>query len=202
LWHLWKHFPVITSGIFVFMIVNQNVYTAIIKGDNNVSIIDWNFTKNVLYLFVLMLYIGLTVGILVSYTPGGQDFNLLTRDVKLLWHKISHLFLYRLMQLFYMYHLWHVMFSLITQCLYNSHCYSLVALRWKLPLRRHCLICQKGMFFAKLHTRSQNLNYNVLVDSWLGMQTLLVIFWSTFDDYKLFLIGCYWFNLWASSRKY
>ena len=34
------------------MIVNQNVYTAIIKGDNNVSIIDWNFTKNVLYLFV------------------------------------------------------------------------------------------------------------------------------------------------------
>jgi hypothetical protein len=38
------------------MTVNQNVYTAIIKGDNNVSIIDWNFTKNVLYLFVLMLY--------------------------------------------------------------------------------------------------------------------------------------------------
>jgi hypothetical protein len=38
------------------MNVNQNVYTAIIKGDNNVSIIDWNFTKNVLYLFVLMLY--------------------------------------------------------------------------------------------------------------------------------------------------
>jgi hypothetical protein len=36
------------------MTVNQNVYTAIIKGDNNVSIIDWNFTKNVLYLFVLM----------------------------------------------------------------------------------------------------------------------------------------------------
>jgi hypothetical protein len=33
------------------------VYTAIIKGDNNVSIIDWNFTKNVLYLFVLMLYV-------------------------------------------------------------------------------------------------------------------------------------------------
>jgi hypothetical protein len=31
------------------MNVNQNVYTAIIKGDNNVSIIDWNFTKNVLY---------------------------------------------------------------------------------------------------------------------------------------------------------
>jgi hypothetical protein len=25
------------------MIVNQNVYTAIIKGDHNVSIIDWNF---------------------------------------------------------------------------------------------------------------------------------------------------------------
>jgi hypothetical protein len=35
-----------------FMIVNQNVYTAIIKGDNNVSI-----TKNVLYLFVLILYV-------------------------------------------------------------------------------------------------------------------------------------------------
>ena len=35
-----------------FMIVNQNVYTAIIKDDNNVSIIDWNFTKNVLYLFI------------------------------------------------------------------------------------------------------------------------------------------------------
>ena len=35
-----------------FMIANQNVYTAVIKGDNNVSIIDWNFTKNVLYLFV------------------------------------------------------------------------------------------------------------------------------------------------------
>ena len=34
------------------MIVNQNVYTAIIKGDNNVSI-----TKNVLYLFVLILYV-------------------------------------------------------------------------------------------------------------------------------------------------
>jgi hypothetical protein len=39
------------------MTINQNVYTAIIKGDNNVSIIDWNFTKNVLYLFVLMLYV-------------------------------------------------------------------------------------------------------------------------------------------------
>jgi hypothetical protein len=38
------------------MTVNQNVYTTIIKGDNNVSIIDWNFTKHVLYLFVLMLY--------------------------------------------------------------------------------------------------------------------------------------------------
>jgi hypothetical protein len=38
------------------MTVNQNVYTAIIKGDNNVSI-DWNFTKNVLHLFVLMLYV-------------------------------------------------------------------------------------------------------------------------------------------------
>jgi hypothetical protein len=37
------------------MIVNQNVYTAIIKGNNNVSIIDWNFTKIVLYLFVLMM---------------------------------------------------------------------------------------------------------------------------------------------------
>ena len=38
------------------MTVNQNVYTAIIKGNNNVSI-DWNFTKNVLHLFVLMLYV-------------------------------------------------------------------------------------------------------------------------------------------------
>jgi hypothetical protein len=29
----------------------------------------------------LVIIIRLTVGILVSYTPGGQDFNLLTRDV-------------------------------------------------------------------------------------------------------------------------
>jgi hypothetical protein len=48
--------PLIRSPLN-FTIVNQNVYTAIIKGDNNVSIIDWNFTKNVLYLFVLMLYV-------------------------------------------------------------------------------------------------------------------------------------------------
>jgi hypothetical protein len=61
-----------------FMIVNQNVYTATIKGDNNVSIIDWNFTKNVLYLFVLMLHV---------------MFNCC--DIK--FHTF---FLYRLMQLF------------------------------------------------------------------------------------------------------
>jgi hypothetical protein len=30
---------------------------------------------------LLVIIIGLTVGILVSHTPGGQDFNLLTCDV-------------------------------------------------------------------------------------------------------------------------
>jgi hypothetical protein len=53
------------------------------------------------------------------------------------------------------------MVSLIAQCLYNSG-ESLVALRWKLPLHRDCLIHHKGMFLAKLHTRSQNLKYNSL----------------------------------------
>jgi hypothetical protein len=53
--------------------------------NTNIIVAFYNCCVNILIdshsLLVIIPMIGLTVGILVSHTPGGQDFDLLTRDV-------------------------------------------------------------------------------------------------------------------------